>query len=153
MVYHTGINGASCQYRHIENLWGYYEWLDGFLTQNGKIYICKDYTKFASSITEDYEEFGFSFSSNIGESWITDFAYDENNSWLFIVPSECSGGSSTTFVPDYGYLYYNTAVCAPYVGSYGGSGGYVGLFRFRCGSTPDGSNSAARLVFEEPSAA
>ena len=149
MVYHTGISGTTCQYRHIENLWGTYEWLDGFLTQNGKIYICKDYTKFASTITEDYEDFGFSFSTTLVLGYITDLAYDENNSWLFIVPSECSGGSSTTYIPDYGSMEYSSKVFAPYV-SRGTMGGGIGLFRFNCASEPDRGMNAARLVYELP---
>ena len=153
MVYHTGINGNTCQYRHIENLWGYYEWLDGILLQSGKIYICNDYTKFANSITSDYQEFGFSFTSTIGQGYITDFAYDEDNQWLMFIPSECSGGSDTTYVPDYGYLYYTSSVCAPYVGSNGGGSSSNGLFDIHVYNTPDGSNYASRLIYEEPSAA
>ena len=152
MVYHTGISGSTCQYRHIENLWGYYEWVDGILFQNGKIYICKDYAKFSNSITSDYTQFGFTYSSSIGDGYIKDFAYDEDEPWLFIVPSAV-GGSSTTYVPDYGYLYYSSSVYALWVGNGGGSSTYSGLFRFGSYITPGGDNYASRLVFEEPSAA
>lgn len=152
MVYHTGISGSTCQYRHIENLWGYYEWVDGILFQNGKIYICKDYAKFSNSITSDYTQFGFTYSSSIGDGYIKDFAYDEDEPWLFIVPSAV-GGSSTTYVPDYGYLYYSSSVCALWVGRGSSSGTYSGLFRFSSYYTPGGYSHASRLVFEEPSAA
>ena len=155
LQYHTG-HGTdnSTQYRHIENLWGYYEWLDGFLTQNGKIYICNDYTKFSNSITSDYQQFGFTFSSNIGQDYITDFAYDANNSWLMFIPSECSGGSSATYVPDYGYLPYNSSVLAACVGyGSGSSGGSRGLFRIYVSDTPGDGSNASRLIYEEPSAA
>ena len=152
MVYHTGINGSTCQYRHLENLWGYYEWVDGILFQNGKIYICTDHTKYASTITEDYQQYGFTYSSTIGQDYITDFAQDDNNAWLMFIPSSCSGGSSSTYVPDYGYLYYSSSVFGLYVGLSSSSSGN-GLFCFRSNNTPDGNYSAARLAFEEPSAA
>ena len=152
MVYHTGISGTTCQYRYIENLWGYYEWVDGILFQNGKIRICKDYTKFSNTITSDYEQFGFTYNSSIGDGFIKDLAYDEDEPWLFIVPSAV-GGSSTTYVPDYGYLYYSSSVYALCVGNNSGGSTNRGLFRFRSFSTPSSSNYASRLVFEEPSAA
>ena len=151
MVYHTGISGTTCQYRYIENLWGYYEWVDGILFQNGQIRICKDYTKFSNTITSDYEQFGFTYNSSIGDGFIKDFAYDEDEPWLFIVPSAV-GGSSTTYVPDYGYLYYSSSVGALYVG-YSSSSADYGLFRFYGNDAPSGHNRASRLVFEEPSAA
>ena len=153
LQYHTG-HGTdnSTQYRNIENLWGYYEWLDGILFQGGQAYICTDYTKFASSITSDYITFGTKQTSPPQNSFITDFMYDEANSWLMFIANK-GGGSDTTYVPDYAYISTSSTVCAPYVGGndyYGG--GYSGLFCILVNDTADGNSSASRLVFEEPDA-
>ena len=151
LQYHTG-HGTdnSTQYRNIENLWGYYEWLDGILFQSGQAYICTDYTKFASSITSDYITFGTKQTSPPQNSFITDFMYDEANSWLMFIANK-GGGSDTTYVPDYAYISTSSSVCAPCVGS-GGSSGDYGLFFIRVNDTPDGDSRASRLVFEEPDA-
>lgn len=152
MVYHTGINGSTCQYRHLENLWGYYEWIDGILLQSGKVYICTDYTKFSNTITEDYVEFGGTISSDISGNWITDFEYDEDYSWLFWIPSEASGGSGSTFVPDIAYRYTSATVYGLYVGNFGGGGSFSGLFYFYGINAPGGNLNGSRLVFEPQAA-
>ena len=150
MVYHTGINGTTCQYRHLENLWGYYEWVDGILFQSGQAYICTDYTKYASTITDDYIAFGTQQTSPPQNEYITDFMQDDSNAWLMFVPC-AGGGSSSTYVPDYVYISSNSSVYGLYV-CYGSSGSSNGLFSFYVNDTPGGYN-AARLAFEEPSAA
>ena len=153
LQYHTG-HGTdnSTQYRNIENLWGYYEWLDGILFQNGQAYICTDYTKFASSITSDYVTFGTQQTSPPQNSFITDFMYDEDYSWLMFIANK-GGGSDSTYVPDYVYISTSSTVFAPYVGIGNGSGGNYGLFFICVINTPDGISYASRLVYEEPSAA
>ena len=144
LQYHTGHGtNNSTQYRNIENLWGYYEWLDGILFQSGQCYICTDYTKFASSITSDYVAFGTQQTSPPQNSFITDFMYDEDYSWLMFIANK-GGGSDTTYVPDY------STVFAPYVGN-GNGGSNNGLFYIYVSGTPDGSY-VSRLVYEEPDA-
>ena len=152
LQYHTG-HGTdnSTQYRNIENLWGYYEWLDGILFQNGQCYICTDYTKFASSITGDYVTFGTQQTSPPQNSFITDFMYDEDYSWLMFIANK-GGGSDTTYVPDYAYISTSSTVYAPYVGNYGSSSSYSGLFFINVDNTPDGYSRVSRLVYEEPDA-
>ena len=152
LQYHTG-HGTdnSTQYRNIENLWGYYEWLDGILFQSGQAYICTDYTKFASSITSDYITFGTKQTSPPQNSFITDFMYDEANSWLMFIANK-GGGSDTTYVPDYAYISTSSSVYAPYVGSDSYGSGSRGLFCIYVSLTPDGISRASRLVFEEPDA-
>ena len=152
LQYHTG-HGTdhSTQYRNIENLWGYNEWLDGILFQSGQAYICTDYTKFASSITSDYITFGTKQTSPPQNSFITDFMYDEANSWLMFIANK-GGGSNTTYVPDYTFIQTNSTVFAPYVGvSVNYSGSYCGLFFILVSNTPDGFSRASRLVFESAS--
>ena len=152
LQYHTG-HGTdnSTQYRNIENLWGYYEWLDGILFQGGQAYICTDYTKFASSITSDYITFGTKQTSPPQNSFITDFMYDEANSWLMFIANK-GGGSDTTYVPDYAYISTSSTVYAPCVGNGSRSSGSYGLFFIYVHDTPDGGSYASRLVFEEPDA-
>ena len=154
LQYHTG-HGTdnSTQYRNIENLWGYYEWLDGILFQSGQAYICTDYTKFASSITSDYITFGTKQTSPPQNSFITDFMYDEANSWLMFIANK-GGGSDTTYVPDYAYISTSSAVYVPYVGSSSSSdrnSSGRGLFFIYVNHTPDGRSFASRLVFESAS--
>lgn len=146
MIYHTGISGSTCQYRHIENLWGYYEWLDGILLQNGQCYLCTDYTKFANTITSDYTAFGTQQTSPPQNSYITDFMFDEDYSWMMFLPNK-GGGSSSTYVPDYCYISTSPTVCAPCVG--GGSSSSSGLFYFDGNLTPDSNNNGSRLINPE----
>ena len=152
LQYHTG-HGTdnSTQYRNIENLWGYYEWLDGILFQSGQAYICTDYTKFASSITSDYITFGTKQTSPPQNSFITDFMYDEANSWLMFIANK-GGGSDTTYVPDYVYISTSSSVYAPYVGYSDFSSSSNGLFYILVSDAPGGFGLASRLVFEEPDA-
>ena len=152
MVYHTGINGSTCQYRHLENLWGYLEWVDGILFQNTQAYICTDHTKYASTLTSDYVEYGTQQASPPQDSYITDFMQDDDYAWLMFVPC-AGGGSSTTYVPDYGYISTSSSLSGLYVGGNGSGGSGGGLFYFVVNIAPDGLSYAARLAFEEPSAA
>ena len=146
MVYHTGTTGSTCQYRHLENLWGYYEWVDGILFQNGQAYICTDHTKYASTLTGDYVEYGTQQTNPPQDTYITDFMQDDDYAWLMFVPC-AGGGSSTTYVPDYGYISTSSPLYGLCVGSYGGSGSYFGLFYFSVYYSPGGISYAARLAY------
>lgn len=127
LTYHTGrVNGAAdnvsaVQYRWIENLWGnVWNWVDGILIQDGLVYICNDRTKYASSITKNYESTGLHTPTN--SNWHrTD--QDYNNCYLIPLTS---GSSNSTYTCD--YYTYDYELRGLYVG--GGYGGvsFAGLF-------------------------
>ena len=102
MTYHTGRVTAAdmVQYRHIENLWfaqgTFVDW-HGANIYNGEIYVCEDPTKFAFETAENYVNTGITFSSHSG--YITALGYSAVAPWAFI--SVATGGSSSTYIPDY----------------------------------------------------
>lgn len=127
LTYHTGRvnrsadNVSAVQYRWIENLWGnVWNWVDGILIQNGLVYICNDRTKYASSITNDYESTGLYTPTN--SNWHkTD--QDYNNCYLIPLTT---GSSDSTYTCD--YYSYSFGLRGLYVGGRYGGGSRAGLF-------------------------
>lgn len=128
LTYHTGRvdgtadNVSAVQYRWIENLWGnVWNWVDGILIQNGLVYICNNRTKYASSITSDYESTGLYTPTD--SNWHkTD--QDYNNCYLIPLTT---GSSDSTYTCDY-YYYYNSGLRGLRVGGSYSYGSYAGLF-------------------------
>ena len=95
---------AYMSYRGIENWYGdVWKWLDGANINNdnvsSKLYLCTDYTDYASGTASNY-----TLAGNLAESddYITDFL-DANGIW----PSSV-GGISSTYVCDYYYTSFDT---------------------------------------------
>lgn len=148
MVYHTGTAGsnikdtyASCQYRWIENLWGnVFQWVDGFNVVNDTAYCCTDPSKYADDTATGYTNIGTLPASG----WIKDLTVTDNG---LLIP-KTSGGSETTYVPDYAYSDPNwRALC---VGGGWNEGTSAGLLSFNAGTSSSGSysNVSARLLCE-----
>ena len=127
LTYHTGrVNGtadnvSAVQYRWIENLWGnVWSWVDGILIQNRLVYICNDRTKYANSITSDYESTGLYTPTN--SNWHkTD--QDYNNCYLIPLTT---GSSDSTYTCD--YYYCTSGLRGLNVGGRYGNGSHAGLF-------------------------
>lgn len=149
MVYHTGTGGsrisdgnAACQYRWIENLWGNVnQWVDGFNANGAEAYYCTDPSKYANDTTTGYTKIG-TLPAN---GWIKDLTVTDNG---LLIP-KTSGGSVTTYVPD--YVYSTSSVWRVlYVGGGWGDGSNAGLLCF--GTNGDASSSysnvSARLLCE-----
>ena len=145
MVYHTGKestgNTPSVQYRWIENLWGnVYQWVDGFNANGTAAYYCTDPSKYADDTATGYTNIGTLPASG----WIKDLTVTDNG---LLIP-KTSGGSETTYVPDYAYSDPDWRVLC--VGGAWSEGTYAGLLSFNASTSSSGSysNVSARLMCE-----
>ena len=146
MTYHTGrasgTDGKTAvQYRWIENLWGnVYQFIDGFNANGTTAYYCTDPSEYADNTSSGYTNIG----TLSGSGWIKDLTVTDNG---LLIP-KTSGGSGTTYVPDYVYSSSDWRVL--YVGGGWGNGSDAGLLCFYAdGASSDSySNVSARLLCE-----
>ncbi len=119
---------AYMSYRGIENWWGnVWQFMDGANINNdgssSKLYLCNDYTNYASDTSTNY-----ALAGNLAEAdgWPTDIM-DATGIW----PSSV-GGSSSTYLCDYFYTYYDSNPAGGWrvarVGGYAIVGASVGAF-------------------------
>ncbi len=147
MTYHTGrasgTDGKTAvQYRWVENLWGnVFQWVDGFNANGTTAYACTDPSKYADDTANGYTNIG---TLPAGD-WIRDLTVTDNG---LLIP-KTTGGSTTTYVPDYVYS-SSSGWRVLYVGGYWGGGAGAGLLCFDAGSTSSDSYSgvSARLLCE-----
>ncbi len=148
MTYHTGraagTDGQTAvQYRWIENPWGnVFEWIDGVNFDGGTVYVCTDPTKYADDTSTNYINAG---TKSQTDGWIKDIGLSSDAPWTFL-PSE-TGGSSTTYIPD--YAYYNSGWRVLRVGGFWNAGSDAGLFFFGAyyASSSASTGIGARLLF------
>lgn len=146
MTYHTGyISGtkenSGVQYRWIENLWGnVYQWVDGFNANGAEAYCCTDPSKYADDTSTGYTKIGTLPASG----WIKDLTVTDNG---LLIP-KTTGGSDSTYIPDYAYSSSGWHVLC--VGGFWNSGSYAGLLCFSAYDASSGSDSgvSARLLCE-----
>lgn len=146
MTYHTGcVSGtdgeAAVQYRWIENPWGnVYQWVDGFNANGTTAYYCTDPSKYADDTATNYTQIGILPSSG----WIKNITVTDNGLMIPIT----SGGSETTYIPD--YVYSDSGWRVLFVGGSWGSGSNAGLFLFYADNSSSDSYSwiSARLLCE-----
>lgn len=149
MTYHTGaknkvssLDSVGVQYRWIENLWGNVnQWVDGFNTNGVIAYYCTDPSKYADDTATGYTDIGTLPASG----YIKDLTVTDNG---LLIP-KTSGGSGTTYVPDYVYS-TSSGWRVLYVGGGWGDGSNAGLLCFGTnGATSSSySNVSARLLCE-----
>lgn len=146
MIYHTGNSSAgskecAVQYRWIENLWGnVFQWVDGFNANGTTAYYCVDPSKYADDTATGYTKIGTLPASG----WIKDLTVTDNG---LLIP-KTSGGSETTYVPDYVYSSSGWRVLC--VGGGWDDGASAGLLCFNAsGASSDSySDISARLLCE-----
>lgn len=147
MTYHTGradgTDGKTAvQYRWIENLWGnVYQFIDGFNANGKTAYYCTDPSKYADDTANGYTNIGTLPASG----WIKDLTVTDNG---LLIP-KTSGGSETTYVPDYVYS-SSSGWRVLYVGGGWNYGAAAGLLCFGAVDASSGSSSSvsARLLCE-----
>lgn len=149
MVYHTGTGGSrisdgneACQYRWIENLWGNVnQWVDGFNTNSLTAYYCTDPSKYADDTATGYTD----IDTLPASGYIRDLTVTDNG---LLIP-KTSGGSVTTYVPDYVYS-TSSGWRVLYVGGGWGDGSNAGLLCFGTNGAASSSysNVSARLLCE-----
>lgn len=132
------------RYRYVEDLWGN-QWaiIADVLIKDHQAYVCKDPTKFADSITSDYEKVGYVNAATDG--WTKELGWDKAHPYVrlpFVV-----GGSNTTYFCD--YYWQNGGLRVAYVGGDLTNGAGAGLVCWRCGNAVGGAwfNIGARLSY------
>ena len=132
------------RYRYVEDLWGN-QWaiIADVLIQDHQAYVCKDPTKFADSITSDYEKVGYVNAATDG--WTKELGWDKAHPYVrlpFVV-----GGSNTTYFCD--YYWQNGGLRVACVGGSLSSGTYDGLVFWYCagGVGSAGFSIGARLSY------
>lgn len=145
MTYHTGVAGNdatwSVQYRWIENLWGnVYQWVDGFNANGTTVYYCTDPSKYADDTATGYTKIGTLPASG----YIKDLIVTDNG---LLIP-KTTGGSETTYIPDYMWSSSSWRVlCVGGDWSYGANAGLLCFFANNS-SSDSGSSISARLLCE-----
>lgn len=148
MNYHTGraagTDGQTAvQYRGIENLWGnVFDWVDGANFNAGAAYICTTPANFADDTTANYTNAGVTLPAS---GWIMKYGMSAALPWALI--PNTSGGSDSTYVPD--YVYSTTGWAVLCVGGYLGNASAAGLFYFYANYASSGAGGwiGARLLF------
>lgn len=146
MTYHTGRESgtdgeAAVQYRWIENLWGNVrQWVDGFNANGTTVYTCTDPSKYADDTATGYTNIGTLPS----DGYINDLIVTDNG---LLIP-KTTGGSETTYIPDFMWSSYDWRVLD--VGGDWSNGTYAGLLYFRAHDASSLSSSyiSARLMCE-----
>ena len=114
---------AWMSYRGIENLYGNcWNFGDGFNILLGIPYACGDYRNFADDTATNYLKVGSSMPTASG-GYITNFMPFEAG----FIPSNVTGGSSTSFVPDACWTALGSN-CVLRFGGNAGTGALVGLW-------------------------
>lgn len=149
MNYHTGrasgTDGKTAvQYRHIENPWGNVrEFIDGINFSDGTVYVCTNPANYADDTATNYTNIGTKAQS---DGYIKSLGMSGNMPWAFFPTA--TGGSETTYVPD--YAYYDSGWRVLNVGGNWNNAGKAGLFYFNANNTSSNTNSnlgARPLVF------
>ena len=146
MIYHTGNSTAgsrecAVQYRWIENLWGNVnQWVDGFNANGTTAYYCTDPSKYADDTATGYTKIGTLPASG----YIKDLIVTDNG---LLIP-KTTGGSETTYIPD--YMWSSSGWRVLFVGGGWSGGAGAGLLCFNAGNTSSNSYSyvSARLLCE-----
>lgn len=134
-------------YRGIEGIWGnIWEWVDG-INYNGdadNYYVCADPTKYADDTATNYTR--LSYTSPSANAYITKEGLDTSLPWAML-PSEASGGSETTYYPDYFYQNSGWRVCKR--SGYWSDGSYCGVFYCDVYSTSSSTSAyiGSRLLY------
>ena len=148
MTYHTGRASGTdgktaAQYRHIENPWGnVFEWIDGINFSDGTVYVCTNPANYADDTASNYSNIG---TKSQTDGFIKSLGMSSSMPWAFFPTA--TGGSETTYVPD--YAYYSSGWRVLHVGGYWSNGSYAGLFYFSASDTSSYTSSSvgARLLF------
>ena len=123
--YHTlKRSGADNMYRWVENPFSQvYDWIDGVLTSAKAVYTGVDNDRFTSAVSS-LSATSITLPSG---GYITGFGYSEECPYA-LIPDAASGGSKTTYVPD--YVYSGPGTRGAHVGGDYNSSDNYGFFYF-----------------------
>ncbi len=130
-------------YRGLENIWGnIFQWLDGINYSNYQAWISRNQSDYSTGkVAEPYTKLSYKCASSSG--YIKEVGFDENNPDIQLPLT--TGGSDSTYVPDYAHCGYVVV----YVGGYWDrTAGRCGLWYFNSDSAfNSGSNVGCRLLY------
>ena len=117
-----------------------FQWVDGFNANGTTAYACTDPSKYADDTLTGYTNIGTLPDSG----WIKDLTVTDNG---LLIP-KTTGGSETTYIPD--YMRSSSGWRVLYVGGSWASGTNAGLLYFFASSTSSssGSSVSTRLLCE-----
>ena len=144
-VHHTYNGGDTTnQYRWIEHPWGrVMDFVDGFMASEGACYLGTNNSTFTSDTT-NLKAAGITLPSS--NSYITGLGYSNKFPWAML-PDAASGGSSSTYIPDYLYTKSGTvALCVGGGYSIGDKNGMFFTYAFTSPSSFD-ANIGSRLIY------
>ncbi len=139
-------NKHPMKYRGLENFWGcMFQWIDGVLIDDHKPYVCDDKTKFASTVTSDYEQLSYLCGDTNG--YMSAYGFDHNKPQVRF-PTSVADGSSSKYWCD--YYYQNTGLRGCYFGGYWNYTADAGLFSFHVHYAPTSTyfNLGSRLSWK-----
>ncbi|MCM1368256.1 MAG: hypothetical protein NC184_05570 [Roseburia sp.] len=128
----------------IEDLWGnIYEWIDGFVTTDGKI-------KIADGLFNDTGK-GYETAADLPESIYGIITDVHGNNKLGFVPSAADEDmeAGEAYYCNYGSTWNDDTACVPFFGGSYGDGAFAGAFYFCCyfSASSACSSFGARLCF------
>lgn len=142
--YHTlKRSSADNMYRWVENPFSQvYDWVDGVLTSAKAVYTGVDNDRFTSAVSS----LSATSITLLSSGYITGFGYSEECPYA-LIPDAASGGSSTTYVPD--YVYSGTGTRGVFVGGNYYSYDNYGFFYFNAFNSPSYTDTylGSRLLF------
>ena len=150
MQYHTGTTAANrttygfTQYRNIEGWWdNVFDWLDGCYYNNNGLNVIKNPNQFSDSAN------GVLVGKPVA-GYAKDFAIPTQSGLEWALYPSKSGGSTTTYVPDF-WHFSGSSPCLYHGGGYNSQNQGHGPFYIYCGSASyKVSNIGCRLQERPP---
>lgn len=109
----SGTDGQTqVVYRGIEDPFGnVWEWTDGLNLISGAYYVSYNEDSYADDVTDGYEKLSYGVATNLSGAYITKMGFDADNADMAL-PTEASGGSSSTYMTDAIWASTSNRICA-----------------------------------------
>lgn len=149
MQYHTGTTAANrttygyTQYRNIEGWWdNVYDWMDGCYYNSNGLNVILNPSKFSDNAN------GTLIGSMPSSGYPNDMAVPTQSGFEWALRPATTGGSDSTYVPD--YWYFNASSPCLRHGGYYGQGQNHGPFCVYCNGTSSADTSIGCRLQERP---
>lgn len=153
MQYHTGTTAANrttygyTQYRNIEGWWdNVYDWMDGCYYNSNGLNVILNPSKFSDNAN------GTLIGSMPSSGYPNDMAVPTQSGFEWALRPATTGGSDSTYVPDYWYFGAG-GPCLYHGGNYGQGQSHGPFFVYYSGASSAGTYIGCRLQERPPKAA
>lgn len=143
------VNRCQVAYRGVEGFHGNaFTNIDGCNIRDYEWFVCFDPSKYADDVFDAAKGYISVGTAPEAEGYIKNFMFCDNAPFAMI-PGD-SGGSSTSYIPD--YYYRNTGNCAPRVGGYASHGAYAGAWSWNASYAASSGHGifGGRLRYKKP---